>query len=62
MGATSPPEMIDAADEAVVWLMLFSSNPQRRAPSGAIARFQNPYDSSAATMDMLNDQPILRPE
>ena len=61
IGATRPPETMEAEAEAAVWLMLFS-----RSASGAVcpARcsvLQKPNASRPAAIDMLNDQPILSP-
>src|SRR3546814_14089913 len=55
IGATRPPEMIDAADDAAVWLMLFSRLPHCRPASR-----HSPNHNSPAAMDMLNAQPIFR--
>lgn len=61
IGATSPPEMMDAAEEAVVCEILLSRIAQGwRAPARASSR-HNRKPSNSAVMDMLNDQPILRP-
>ena len=64
IGATSPAEMIEAALEAAVWLMLFSSSPQggTRSPRVRRAAPQKPMLSRAAAIDILNDQPIFSPE
>ena len=61
IGATRPAEMIDAADEAVVWFITFSCMPQGRAPRRSPASRQNAKAISADVIDMLNDQPIFKP-
>ena len=61
IGATSPAETMEAAEEAEVWLMLFSSIPQSSVPKARRIIRQNPRLSSAAAMDILNDQPIFKP-
>ncbi len=54
--------MIEAQDEAVVWLMLLSSNDQRGRPNALAIPCQKAKPTSSAMIDILNDQPILRPE
>ena len=62
IGATSPPEMIEAQDEAVVWVMLLSSSVQRGRPKVDETLCQKAKPTSSAITDILNDQPILSPE
>ncbi len=62
IGATKPLDTIAAAEEAAVWLMLLSSIAQAGRPNQRDAGVQNAKDNSSAVIDMLNDQPILRPE
>ena len=61
IGATSPPETIEAAAEAEVWLMLFSRKLSAVVcPARCIAP-QKPKAKRPAAIDILNDQPILSP-
>ena len=60
MGATSPPEMMDAAEDAVVCEILLSRMSQRTRVRASTRQVRKP--SSSAVIDMLNDQPIFRPE
>ncbi len=58
--ATRPADETAAADEAAVWLRLFSRRVNGRAPARARPRHAANAISAAVT-DMLFDQPILRP-
>jgi hypothetical protein len=62
IGATRPPDMIDAAEEAVVWLILLSNVVHCGAWVSAAIDRHNPKPISSAIIDMLNDQPIFSPE
>ena len=61
MGAASPAEIIDAADDAVVWLMLFSRNPYAGVAKVFCAVVHKAKPISPAATDMLKVQPILSP-
>ncbi|GJB85007.1 hypothetical protein KAM380_094720 [Aeromonas caviae] len=62
MRATSPPETMEAAAEATVWLMLLSCNVHAGRPLLRPARpCHRVKPTSKAMIDMLNDQPIRRP-
>jgi hypothetical protein len=62
IGATRPPETIDAADDAAVCEMLLSLSVQRGAPEACSSVRHSATPASSATIYMLNDQPILSPE
>ena len=61
IGATSPPETMEAEAEAAVWLMLFSRNSSGALRPARCIAPQKPKASRPAAIDMLNDQPILSP-
>ncbi len=61
IGATSPPETMEAAADAAVWLMLFSRKASCGARPARCSAPQKPKASSPAAIDMLNDQPIFSP-
>src|SRR5690606_15854167 len=54
--------MIDAAAEAVVWLILLSCIDQACWPRRRPGPFQNANPGSRAMIDMLKDLPIFNPE
>ncbi|MGB3022917.1 MAG: hypothetical protein WBB50_12425 [Methyloceanibacter sp.] len=62
IGATNPLETMEAAEDAAVWLILLSSMPQGASPNSRATGPQKAKDNSSAVIDILNDQPILRPE
>ena len=62
IGATSPPEMMLADDDAVVCVMLASPTPKRALILRRSRNCQKPAARSNAMIEMLNDQPIFNPE
>jgi len=62
IGATRPPEMILADDDAAVCAILASPAPRWRPKRVRASNDQKPADSSNAIIEILNDQPIFRPE
>jgi hypothetical protein len=61
IGATNPDEIIEAAEEAVVWLILFSRGPQGGVFVVHSIVFQKTKPNKAAEMDILKLQPIFNP-
>jgi hypothetical protein len=61
MGATNPEEIMEAAEDAVVWLILFSRSPQGSVWAVVSRAFQKAKLIKAAVMDILNAQPIFSP-
>ena len=62
IGATRPPEMMLADDEAVVCVIFASPAPSPWVKRKRASRVQKPVASSSAMMEILNDQPIFSPE
>ena len=62
IGATKPLDVMAAAADAVVWLMLLSSMSQAGSSKRRDSGTQNANASSRAVIDMLKDQPIFSPE
>ena len=62
IGATRPPDTMDAAAEAVVWPMLLSWAVHSRRPKARASGRQSATPISSAMIDMLKDQPIFSPE
>ncbi len=61
IGATSPPDTMEADAEAAVWLMLFSRRASASLRPARCMAPQKPNARRPAAIDMLNDQPIFSP-
>ena len=60
--ATRPPEMILAEDDAAVCAISTSPGARRSPICNRASRAQKPDTINSAMIEILKDQPILRPE